>query len=240
MTGRPQGLANLRDVGGLPLVGGGVTADGVLYRADAPYPGDRAVPELAAWPPASILDLRGARERVRFPFVWPAGTDSHHLPVHSAAAPDAQPRDLPAVYLRMLDGADAWAPALLDHVTRPAGPVLLHCTAGKDRTGVAVAVLLLAAGVRSDAVVADYVRSDETLPALHDRWLSVGVRTAQSPPLPEEYMRAPAAAIEPIVERLTESRGGAAQWVLERGVDRAVLERWQARLTARDQGRSAE
>ena len=44
-------------------------------------------------------------------------------------------------------------------------PVLVHCTVGKDRTGVTVALTLAAAGVDDDeAVVADYARTEELLP----------------------------------------------------------------------------
>lgn len=47
-------------------------------------------------------------------------------------------------------------------------PVLVHCFAGKDRTGFAVAVALAAAGVPTDAVLADYLRSNEAVPRLRD------------------------------------------------------------------------
>lgn len=228
MTGR--GLVNLRDVGGLPLLGKGATAHGILYRGDAPYPGDSVIPEIALWPPKSVIDLRGARERARFAYEWPVGTSVHHVPLSAAAAPDAQPSDLPVVYARMIDRGSSWVGELLDLVTQPEGPVLLHCTAGKDRTGVAVAVLLLAAGVRPEAVVDDYARTERTLPDLMARWFDVGVRTAKSPPLPEQYMHAPSSAIEPIVERITATRGGPAQWMLDHGADPVLLDMWRTRL----------
>ena len=56
------GLCNLRDVGGLPLVGGGTVREGVLFRGDAPMVGDED-PELQPWPPASVIDLRSDDER---------------------------------------------------------------------------------------------------------------------------------------------------------------------------------
>jgi hypothetical protein len=60
------GLCNVRDVGGLPTENGPTTRAGVLYRSDAPQPGDRP----PAWPPRTVLDLRSTRERAlagRFP-----------------------------------------------------------------------------------------------------------------------------------------------------------------------------
>jgi protein-tyrosine phosphatase len=48
-------------------------------------------------------------------------------------------------------------------------PVITHCFAGKDRTGFTVAVTLEAAGVRDDAIMADFLRSNEAVPRLRDR-----------------------------------------------------------------------
>lgn len=228
MTAR--GFVNLRDVGGLPLVDGGMTAYGVLYRGDAPYPGDSALPELRSWPPTTVIDLRGDTERDRFAYGWPDGTVVHNMPLFDSAAPGARPVDLQSLYTRMLHYNETRAGEILARVAEPEGPVLLHCTAGKDRTGVLAAVLLLAAGVEPDAVVDDYVRSEETLFDLIDRWLEVGVRTRNSPPLAEQFLRAPADAIAPIVEQLTSAPGGPAQWMLDHGANPAHLEIWRARL----------
>ncbi|MCK8673592.1 tyrosine-protein phosphatase [Rhodococcus sp. HM1] len=228
MTAR--GFVNLRDVGGLPLVDGGVTAHGVLYRGDAPYPGDSVLPELEAWPPRTVIDLRGDTERDRFAYGWPAETVIHHMPLFDSAAPGARPADLPSLYSRMLHYNETRAGEILALVAEPEGPVLVHCTAGKDRTGVLVAVLLLAAGVEPDAVVDDYVRSEEALLDLIDRWLEVGIRTRQSPPLAEQFLRAPADAIAPIVEQLTSAPGGPAQWMLDRGANPVHLDMWRAQV----------
>jgi protein-tyrosine phosphatase len=50
-------------------------------------------------------------------------------------------------------------------------PVIAHCFAGKDRTGFTVAVVLEAAGVHRDAILADFLRSNEAVPRLRDRIL---------------------------------------------------------------------
>ncbi|AZG45899.1 tyrosine-protein phosphatase [Gordonia insulae] len=229
------GLVNLRDVGGLAFEDGGVTASGVLYRGDAPYPGDTRVPELESWPPACVVDLRGARERARFAYEWPVGPVVCHVPMLDAAAPDAAPTDLAAVFLRMLAVADLWAHDLIRYVGRSPGPTLVHCTAGKDRTGVAVAALLLAAGVEPSAVVADFVASEAAVASLYARWLDVGLRTPDSPPLPEKYMHAPVDAITPVIDRLMSHRGGAARWLLDTGADPGDLSCWQTRLRGMDE-----
>ncbi|WP_299557182.1 tyrosine-protein phosphatase [uncultured Mycolicibacterium sp.] len=61
-------------------------------------------------------------------------------------------------------------------------PVITHCFAGKDRTGFTVATVLLAAGVPRDAVIADFLRSNEAVPQLRERILSaLRERTAETP-----------------------------------------------------------
>ena len=228
MTAR--GFVNLRDVGGLALVDGGVTAHGVLYRGDAPYPGDSVLPDLKSWPPSTVIDLRGDTERDRFAYGWPDGTVVHNMPLFDSAAPGARPVDLQSLYTRMLHYNETRAGEILARVAVPEGSVLLHCTAGKDRTGVLVAVLLLAAGVEADAVVDDYVRSEEALFDLIDRWLDVGVHTRNFPPLAEQFLRAPADAIAPIVEQLTSAPGGPTQWMLDHSADPAHLDTWRTRI----------
>jgi protein-tyrosine phosphatase len=54
----------------------------------------------------------------------------------------------------------AHLPRIVDAIVAGDVPMMIHCTAGKDRTGVAVALLLLALGVPRDAILADYARSD--------------------------------------------------------------------------------
>ncbi|WP_280490234.1 tyrosine-protein phosphatase [Nocardia carnea] len=230
MTEPEPGPVNLRDIGGLPLAGGGVTSVGVLYRGDASYSGDTAVPALEPWPPTRVVDLRGARERARFPYEWPAESVVYHVPMLDAAAPDAAPADLTAVFGRILRCGDNWARDLVRAVSRSPGATLVHCTAGKDRTGVAVAVLLLAAGVEASAVVADFVRTEQALDNLNRRWIDVGLRKPDSPPLPEKYMHAPVEAVESVVDYLQATRGGPSRWLLDKGADPADLGDWHLRI----------
>jgi protein-tyrosine phosphatase len=68
------GLCNVRDVGGLPTEDGRTTRAGVLYRSDAPLPGDPTPAGIAAWPPRTVLDLRSSRERAAAPHPLAAGT----------------------------------------------------------------------------------------------------------------------------------------------------------------------
>jgi hypothetical protein len=97
-------LVNLRDLGGLPLRGGGITATGVLLRSDAPYDGDETPVHVTPWPPGTVIDLRSDKEVARSSYEWGDGTRMRHHPLHASAAPDALPRDadLAALYTYIL------------------------------------------------------------------------------------------------------------------------------------------
>lgn len=178
MVGRAvevDGLVNGRDLGGLPLVGGGETPEGVLYRSERPDRlegrgwqqlrdlGVRTVVDLRL--PAELeqdpvrvpgdlaarhADLDGLENRAFWADYWEnglSGTPLYYLP-HLAAMPERTAAALEAV------------------VTAPPGGVLFHCAGGRDRTGLLAAVLLTAVVVEREAVVADYLESIATADAL--------------------------------------------------------------------------
>ena len=114
-----------------------------------------------------------------------------------------------------------------------AGPALVHCAAGKDRTGTLVALVLDAVGVEREAVVADYALSGEQIEAMFRRWT-----TASGEPMPAdltphipraEAMAEVLATLD--AEHGTDGAGGAAGWLLANGLDEADLEHLRTRLT---------
>lgn len=226
-------LVNLRDVADLPMEDGGVTRAGVLYRSDAPRTEDSAPAHISAWPPRVVVDLRSAREVERSRCEWTDWTRVHHHPLHDGAAPGVTPPgDLSELYNVILDsGADRIA-ALVPLVAHADGPVLLHCAAGKDRTGVSVAALLLAAGVRPEAVVADYLATATNMAALRERWASVPAERSARPSLDERWFETPEGAIVAVVERIISAPGGPTGWLRHHGADGADLDRWRERIRA--------
>ncbi|MEJ2867093.1 tyrosine-protein phosphatase [Actinomycetospora sp. OC33-EN08] len=166
----PPGPAthNIRDVAGLPTADGRRTRPGILLRGDAPFdddgPDSPGWPAGLAWPPGVAVDLRSDRE-LDTPYPL-AGTRWVHLPLIDTLAPEllARGRDdrigPAALYLALVDSAASWVPELLDAVIDGPHPVLVHCAAGKDRTGIAIAVLLRLAGVTRAAVDADFARTN--------------------------------------------------------------------------------
>ncbi|HKQ42589.1 MAG TPA: tyrosine-protein phosphatase [Pseudonocardia sp.] len=235
---RFEGLDNVRDVGGLPLRDGGRTRSGVLLRSAALHWATaadvrRLVDEFGL---RLVLDLRTPREIDRdgpTP-IAAAGVETVALNFIGAS------RELPETgddtdpllrnYLGYLDDQPANIVEAVRRLAAPdAGPALVHCAAGKDRTGVLVAMVLEVAGVERAAVVEDYALSSAQIEALFRRWT-----TASGEPMPAAEDLRPhhprAEVMEAVLERLDTAHGGAAGWLVERGLDEAALERLRTRL----------
>jgi protein-tyrosine phosphatase len=238
-----EGLDNVRDVGGLPLRDGGQTRPGVLLRSASLHyltPGDveHLVDVLGL---KLVLDLRTGREVDRDgpTAVARAGVETVWL---SFLAEDGEPLpeaddDLdPMVhnYLGYLSQRGENVVQAVRRLAAPdAGPALVHCAAGKDRTGVLVALVLDAVGVQRSAVLADYMLSAEQVPAMFRRWT-----TAAGEPMPADLTpHLPRAEVMATVlarldaEHGTGDVGGAAGWLRANGLDVADLDRLRGRLT---------
>jgi protein-tyrosine phosphatase len=268
--GMPEGTVNFRDVGGMPLRGGGHTRHGVLYRSDALgtlTPAGLAA--LAASPIGIVVDFRTATERAMWPDVLPGarpirtvelpltegalGGEAQQAalsddPTAAAAAIEAALAAVPTLgemYVAMLEhGAFVFAevarlvaaPALADapETAGDSTAVLIHCTAGKDRTGVASALLLDAVGVERDSIVVDYTTTERNLAgAWSDRMLAtvsqLGVPLTDA--ITTIVTRSPREAITQALEWL-DAQGGAAAYLTRAGVTDAELAALRTRLTA--------
>jgi protein-tyrosine phosphatase len=232
-------MQNLRDVGGVPVAGGGHVRRGVLYRGDAPWAGDAAT-ALGPWPPRTVIDLRSAGELAPEHPLAATGAEVHHRPLTAeltvAEIADGAPAlqgGLHEVYRRTLDGAGAVVAEVAGVVADAPAPILVHCAAGKDRTGIVIAAVLSAVGVAREDVVADYVATEANMEGVVARMGAAGqpgaavveqLRVSH----PEAFM-APARAIETVLDHL-EAAGGGAAWLQAQGLAPAVVERLHDRL----------
>lgn len=237
-----EGLRNLRDVGGIPVGDGRRVATGRLYRSDAPIPGDR-VPDLQPWPPRTVVDLRSPGEAATAHPLETATTRVINIPLFGSLDPSRMSRgaavdgvDLPTIYRRLMARASERLVAVVALVAENPGPVLVHCAAGKDRTGVTTAVTLAAVGAGREAIVADYVRTEESLEHLHDRMARSWAQDHREETLRRltedrpDLMLAPATAIEAVLETLEGWPGGAGGWLLDHGLAPEALEALHIRL----------
>lgn len=167
------GAVNLRDIGGYATTDGRRVRWRRLFRAGSLADlGVDATQSLAALGLRSVIDLRSPAEAGRFPDRLPDGAAYLHLPVYQDGNTAAWLRTLlfrrheldqvmAESYRRMADTRAAAFGDVLRRWADPASlPGLVHCTAGKDRTGIVIALLLLLLGVPEPVVVADYSLSN--------------------------------------------------------------------------------
>lgn len=224
---KASGLVNLRDLGGLPTTDGTRTQEGVLYRSDAPYPSDNDPSTVSAWPPAAVLDLRSQRERDDVGHEWTRDTTLYHWPLYDRAAPIS--RDAPNLvdlYRNILEAVPHRVAAVVEVAAEAEAPLLVHCAAGKDRTGIAVAALLLAADVEPEAVMEDYLATAANMAALRNRWEVKG----RSIEVVEEWLLTPQDAIDFVLERFTSWRDGPVGWLTDHGVRPEAVEAWRSQF----------
>lgn len=184
-TLRIDGLANVRDLGGLDRQDGTFTPARVFIRSErldrVDSDGWRA---LHAHGIRTVIDLRRSAERTG---QIPAAIRHLHVDLDGGDETDfwaeyeADGRwGTPLYYLAHLQALPHRLALLLDAIaTADEGGILFHCSAGWDRTGLAAAVLLRALDVTEDAAVADYLRSfanADAMAALHERSFEVEER----------------------------------------------------------------
>jgi hypothetical protein len=133
--------------------------------------------------------------------------------------------------------APEWAPGTVIDLRSPgesaAGfPWPADCAAGKDRTGVAVAVLLLAAGVEPASVAADYTATAANMGRLLSRLQELGGGLPLNAGAHADLLAAPAEAITVVIDGLMGWPGGPQAWVADHGGPADGIRQWQNRLTA--------
>jgi protein tyrosine/serine phosphatase len=133
-------------------------------------------------------------------------------------------------YMSYLDLRPDSVLASLRTIARTDGAVLVHCAAGKDRTGVVVALSLDAAGVEREVIVADYVASGERIEAILRRLVaSPTYRDEMSGADPRKQAPVPA-TMERVLEIVDERYGGSAAWLSSQGFGDDDLEALRRRL----------
>lgn len=164
-----SGCRNVRDLGGLPLAGGGVIRSGALIRSDSL---DRLDPDgllaFAEHEVSLILDLRGVGEAETRPHPFVEDPRYRLVPMidprRERSRDRAAERTLGMIYTSSLDRN---AKCIVDGVAAiadaPPGGVVVHCAVGKDRTGMVVGLVLSALGVPDEEIAHDYALSAECL-----------------------------------------------------------------------------
>jgi protein tyrosine/serine phosphatase len=115
-------------------------------------------------------------------------------------------------------------------IARAQRAVLIHCAAGKDRTGVVIALALDAAGVDRHAIVSDYLATADRIERIIERLVSSSTyRAAVEGHDPRRLAPAPG-VMERVLEVVGERFGGTAAWLSANGLEPGDLERLRRRL----------
>ena len=221
-----DGCVNVRDLGGLPLEGGGETRFGVVVRADS-LAGltSRGWQALQDYGVRSAIDLRGDHE---LEATAERPIPVTRIPITPLSGPGWEWPSMLEAYLAVLETFRAQFTAAVDALAAADPPVLLHCQGGRDRTGLVVALLLAAAGVDAETIAADHALSDESWAPHNDEWL------AEAPDERERERRRrilqPAGrTLAEVLEEIERSDGIRA-FLLGAGADERALDRLVARL----------
>jgi protein-tyrosine phosphatase len=254
-----EGAVNARDVGGIPLAGGkGAIASRRLLRSDnlqdlSPADVAHLVEDHGV---RAVIDLRTGVE-VRLEGPGPLLGDRRVEVAHHSLYPEAgehtdaiqadtvvpwqngvhgvdMPGETPTVrtYFGYLERRPDSIVAALRTIAEPpdGGAALVHCAAGKDRTGLVVALALEVAGADRAAIVADYAVTSERIAAIVNR-LAASPTYARDMVTDDPYHHAARPeSMARILELLDERHGSPAGWLRDNGLDDEALDALRARL----------
>lgn len=226
-----SGVANVRDVGGI-RAGSSRVRSGVLLRsghlAHLTAEGGAVLGQRVR----RVIDLRDDAEVEREPSAL-TGVATTRIPLFlgSVGSFFAQNMDLAEMYRHLIDeSASRLADAV--RVIAAGDPTLVHCTVGKDRTGVTVALALSAVGAEREAVIADYALTASQLPADRNRAIVQYLR-AHLPDATNAVQLAtesPAPVMSALLTDIDQRYGSVAAYLHEAGMSAAELRALDAAL----------
>ena len=225
-----HGTRNVRDVGGYPTADGRRTRWRTLLRSDelTKLP-THAIDELCEIGIRQVIDLRWRDELTLSPNVFAAHSDVRYRHIALLVDDPTPHSGLAGMYRHVLDERLPQLVEVARALLEPDGlPAVIGCAAGKDRTGITIAVLLSLAGVADDVVIADYALSagyfaipNDTIPPGDWRHQPLVV---DSPP---EFMAS-------AVDHLRDVHGGARALLRSGGLSESELDTLVERLTEPD------
>ncbi|PPJ14434.1 protein-tyrosine-phosphatase [Nocardia nova] len=231
----PEGLLGFRPVAGLRTTDGRRVADGLLFRSATPqFVGDEPARRFTeASGLRTIIDLRLPHEAanegsggftatgvriVNVPF-----TIRKTVSASSAVAPMTSPDPLVGTYMEYLSDRGAFR-RIVEALLRPEGlPALTHCTVGKDRTGVAYAIVLDAVGVVRSDIAADYARRSDDVAVMMNRLRGMASYGSAVDVYPPEAYRASPATVFRFLAWVDTVFGGSRRYLGSVGVSEAQL-----------------
>jgi protein tyrosine/serine phosphatase len=240
-----DGALNFREVAGLPTADGRRLRPRRLYRSDTlQFLTETSVRHLAEEVGlATVVDLRlpyevsveGRGALAQVPHRY------HHLPFlvrGSEQGGTATPRftsenDVVVQhYLGYLESSPDAVTGVVQALAEPGAlPAVVHCAAGKDRTGVAVAVLLAAVDVPADVIAAEYAAGADRMAEVFAQLRRMKSYGERLDALPAEARVTEAATMRRFLAAVDSEYGGIHQFLRRHGVDNATMQRLREELT---------
>jgi protein tyrosine/serine phosphatase len=234
------GAYNFRDLGGYPTADGRRTRWGRVFRSDTLQElTDSDLDVLRSLGLATIVDLRTPSEVERDGRGILAGEPVRYINLsvlqeeagERIAAPPAANQDMGARYLWYLEtGERSLATALSLVADDTAHPLVFHCAAGKDRTGVLAALVLGCLGVVREAIVADYLETAARLDLILERLRRHPIYGSEMREVPASRFSVDPAVIDRFLDGLDQRYGGASGWARSVGVSEESLGRLESGL----------
>ena len=239
-----DGPANFRDLGGYETREGRWVRSGRVFRSDSlSYMSDADVAHVVeVLGLRTVIDLRAGHEVDEFSHgpLEAEGVVFHHLPIidETREPPDAvrdaerdRPIGLDEIYLLMLEHFGPRFAAVLRVIARAEDhPLVFHCAAGKDRTGLVAALVLGLLDVDSDIVAADYAMTAERMPVMIERHRDRRDRHGVGVEVAEQHYEARADAMHAVLDHLVATHGSVERYVLAEGVTPASIAALRAAL----------
>lgn len=233
-----EGCFNFRDLGGYPARRGSVRWRSV-YRSDSlgALTADDVIRIRDQLRLGTVIDLRSTAE-VRSEardLLAEEPIERLHLPLYDGerSGVDAQQvaeATLADRYLLLAEFAAERIARVITTVAESSRPVVYHCAAGKDRTGVVSAVLLALLGVRDDIIVADYAATRENLDAIVERLMSTEGYQIMLEALPASTLHAEPETMLAFLAGLRARYGSVEAYARSAGVSDETLARLTDRL----------
>ncbi|MBQ3404815.1 MAG: tyrosine-protein phosphatase [Oscillospiraceae bacterium] len=238
-------LYNARDLGGIPVKGGGVTRYGVFLRSDRPAelsPSDLCF--LRDYGVKMSLDFRAPFESKRLPSSFQGQDWVEYVPaplINGQAAGGVDEKGnsfvkLPPVmswrdmYIDMLRDGFEWTKLCMESAASCEGCVHYNCNTGKDRTGIFSALLLSIAGASHEDIAADYCVSQAYLMPFY-RVMTWRFRAGENEPnMDDAYYQTRPESMFGLLDWLDSEFGGALGYIRAAGVSEAAIETIRSRL----------
>jgi protein-tyrosine phosphatase len=226
-----SGTFNMRDVGGYPAADGRTTRWRTLLRSDTLHRVDAAGPVLAGYGLRTVVDLRTDAEADFAPSP-PCGPGTRTVRI-SLIGDDVRelPQRLQAIYQYLIEQrGDAIAAAIGELCAAGSVPALVHCSAGKDRTGIVIGLILAVLGVPDEVIAADYALSASRIdPQVLATLGHIPGATGRG--LSQELLASPPSLLIDVLAWARAAGGTVDGYLIAHGLSREDLDRLRGALT---------